>query len=138
MSEYYDDDFVEEREGNSGFHLFPSFVTVLFLRILQVVAEAVECGLLDVFYVLIRVSEIGFSCESSFLSGDLDLNRKVPDTFFETWKEFVSCQVTSSIGCFHSKKCLTADSSTVYSVLVSSETSAASLGNTYKAEDIDV
>ncbi|TKY58477.1 hypothetical protein E2542_SST15539 [Spatholobus suberectus] len=69
-----------EREGNSGFHLFPSFVTVLFLRPLQ---------------------------------GDLGLNLKVPDIFFETWKEFVSWQVASSIGCFHSKKCLTADSSSL-------------------------
>nr|XP_007156360.1 hypothetical protein PHAVU_003G279700g [Phaseolus vulgaris]ESW28354.1 hypothetical protein PHAVU_003G279700g [Phaseolus vulgaris] len=45
--------------------------------------------------------------------GDLDLNLEVPDTFFETWKEFASCQVASSIGCFYSKKCLTTNSSSV-------------------------
>ncbi|KAH1150852.1 hypothetical protein AAZX31_16G095400 [Glycine max] len=45
--------------------------------------------------------------------GDQALNLKVLVIFFETWKEFVSCQVASRIGCFHSKKCLTADSSSL-------------------------
>ncbi|WVZ22692.1 hypothetical protein V8G54_001236 [Vigna mungo] len=123
-----------EREGNSGFHLLPSFVTVLFLRPLQMFSHILS------------------------LQGDLDLNLEVPGTFFETWKGFVSCQVASNIGCFYPNNCLTANSSSieilflfllsiapsllfcvndrhsvVYSMLVSSETSAASLGNTYDA-----
>lgn len=43
------------------------------------------------------------------LQGDLDLNLKVP----ETWREFFSGQVATSIGCIHSKKCLNGDSSSL-------------------------
>ncbi|KAH1150388.1 hypothetical protein AAZX31_16G069100 [Glycine max] len=45
--------------------------------------------------------------------GDQGLNLKVLVIFFETWKEFVSCQVASRIGCFHSKKYLIAGSSSL-------------------------
>ncbi|KAK8472169.1 hypothetical protein PHAVU_002G131300 [Phaseolus vulgaris] len=43
----------------------------------------------------------------------LGLNRKDRDLYFETWREFVSGQIATSIGFLHSKKCLIGDFSSL-------------------------
>ena len=93
-----------QREGNSGFHLFPSFVTVLFLRPLQVfsfslpsfqIRSDLNCNRVcfDSVIIIANFVEHSWNCQIFFNINKIPIYRLWNGCHFTIWVLILCCRI---------------------------------------------